>query len=153
MNCEEANDLTSRFVDNELEAGSQDRLFEHLSVCPDCQSFLRAVLQIRKVIEREAVAFPEEIDAQVLGKLNGRKSPPLWKRSWRVPLPVAAAAMLLVAMGVTTSFLLALSGADSPGRPGANTRRNYQTASVVCVLPPLQVTAEDAVNIIEDSVN
>jgi hypothetical protein len=153
MNCEEANELTNRFIDNELEAGSQDHLFGHLSICPDCRSFLHTMLKIRRVVERDAVAFPREIDAQVLRALSGKESSPLWKRSWRIPVPFAAAAMLVVALGIASTFLFALSGAHSLGGPDANARRGHQTASVVCILPPLQVTAEAEVKNIKDSVN
>jgi anti-sigma factor RsiW len=72
MNCHQAGKLISRLVDGRLDAGTSDRLKEHLRVCPSCAQLLSdyqkmkemmAGLQIKEV--EPLPYFEERVKARI----------------------------------------------------------------------------------------
>ncbi len=48
MNHTHYQQLTSQFIDRELEAGRERELFVHLGECPECREFLKASLTLQR---------------------------------------------------------------------------------------------------------
>ncbi len=155
MKCDDIHELTNLFVDGELEAEGQQELFGHLGECPECRSFLQALLGIREVLHREQVDFPAEIDRVVTEAVKAAKAPlvPVWRRSIRLPVPVAAAAVLLIALIGVLTFSVIVPG--EPVRksnvPNTYVQNDVSDARVIYVLPEIIVTADSSAASSEDS--
>lgn len=106
MTCTEMQANISRLLDNELPDGRQSETFSHLSGCPSCREFFHGSRFVRRHLE-ELPPFPEEIDARVaeaafvqspavLHTRETRYRRSLRNRTIRVPLPAAAAILLML---------------------------------------------------------
>ena len=145
MTCDKINELINLFVDGELDSAGQDEMFAHLSGCSDCRSFLQGLVQIRDIMHREQVAFPEEIDRAVLESMGSHRTPPvasLWRGSINLPLPaVAAAALLVVVIGLWLSGILGDRGQGRQVQASADlAAAGEMTETVIYALPPIEVT-------------
>ncbi len=122
-------ELLSAYVDGEVPSPWRERIAEHLSSCPDCARAVEGYAELGRAMradelpgEREAV---ERVRARLEADLarSGAAAPvagapgpggsPLWRRSVRLPLPLAAAAAVMV---------LALGGAAATIALGAPSR-------------------------------
>jgi hypothetical protein len=101
-------DSLSALLDDELEAGERNQVESHLALCPGCRALLDDLRRLDAAVGAEvAPPVPTGLDRRIRARLGalhdggsmdigriGRTSP--W-RSWRAPLPLAAAASLIVA--------------------------------------------------------
>ena len=87
MTCEDYQLQASLYVDGELAEAGSERLFEHLSTCLDCRSFLRGVLEIRSKIHDDLL---KEQNTESVNQSSGLKM------TFMLPLVVLITAMLLI---------------------------------------------------------
>ncbi len=163
MNCDAFQEYASRFVDGVLDAAGQSALFAHLSSCVECRSFLATSVRTREVMQKDAVSLPEGLDKALFERLAGLhavasagrvRQEPLWRREVRFSFPLAAAAVLIVALAsVLFSLLLLRSSANGPAfesvlRRGAGTN-GRQAVVVIYQLPEEQVITPAPAKIFE----
>ena len=102
MNCEHYRQLISALVDKELNTEERGSLDVHLAECSECAQYAEQIRELdRLTSEWEASAMPPEIEQSVLA--NSKTKPHgwlsrLWSGSYRIPRPVAWAAMLLLVL-------------------------------------------------------
>ena len=147
MNCNEANELISLFIDDALPPTNHDPLFKHLSDCSECRLYLQGMLRIRKIEHREQVAYPSALDAKILamaGLKSSKQSNPIWQRSIRLSFPVAAAAIfLIVLLSVILSNLLFPADRTRTARQDVSYAQQQQDkVTVIYGLPALEVHPE-----------
>lgn len=109
MRCPDRSALQS-FVDGELDSRSADAIRAHLSACPGCRDVVDAVRRRAQTIRRSldeawpGVAAPPPAARAVtpdqqLAAAGAPRS--IWRRHLRIPIPLLAAAGLLIAgMGI-----------------------------------------------------
>lgn len=85
--CEEYQEKISAYIDNELADAETAKLFYHLGECTECRDMLKSMLQLRTALHE--VEFPAEVQPD-------HKS--IWKRTFVISYPVAAALALLMLM-------------------------------------------------------
>jgi anti-sigma factor RsiW len=116
MTCEAYEEQISALIDHELADGESMTLFEHLSTCQACRHSLQSVLDLRSDLgEQSTPIAPKELDEKVLqgeprSRLYAGDRSPMrlmaWKRRISMPVPVAAAIMVvLIASSVALSSL------------------------------------------------
>jgi hypothetical protein len=163
MNCETFQENASRFMDGLLDASGQAALFAHLSSCADCRSFLASSVRTREVIRKDTVALPEGLDEELFEQLSGGRvfrlashgtPEPFWRREIRFSYPLAAAAVLVVALAsVLFSLLLFRSGGAGPTFESVFRRdegtQGRQTVVVIYQLPEEQVVTTAPADIFE----
>lgn len=130
--------LISAFVDDEVPSPWKERLAAHVAACPACEKRVRGYAGLRQVLVALPAGGAGEDEAAILARIENRlgarlgqrleapsslpkaetpvraaKTSPLWHRSLRLPLPLAAAAAALMV------FLagLAAAGYIRPIRP------------------------------------
>ena len=120
MKCDEMQLNISMYVDDALEAHSQEKMFAHLATCRECRMFLRRTLDLRAAFA--AFPWPEvplSLDRRVMAKhlkrgksLKGatEKIRMLWSHRLSVPLPSDA----LVALALITVTVLSISLLQRP---------------------------------------
>lgn len=59
MTCDEYQEQVSQYIDRELADDESQALFEHLSTCSECRSFLRSTLELRSKIHDEMLVEAE----------------------------------------------------------------------------------------------
>jgi hypothetical protein len=129
MSCTYYREQVSLFVDNELDAGSQTKLFDHLAGCMECHLFLDSIMQFKSMKHRDTTIFPTEIDSSIFEEIKtrnyfyklGRKGlqvkVPFWKRRVALSLPALTAMIVAVAIGISTLFVNILSVGGQPTLP------------------------------------
>jgi predicted anti-sigma-YlaC factor YlaD len=144
MNCDEANELINLFVDGELPTPNHDPLFKHLSDCSECRLFFKGILRLREIEQKEQIAYPAELDNSIfstIGISTKLNNAPIWRRSFRLSFPLAAAALIVVVLlGAILGNLL------FPGNRSRAAKQNvgyaYQETDKLKVLdslPPVRV--------------
>jgi hypothetical protein len=112
----------------ELSGGEADRTRSHLETCPRCQAALREIDSEKARLEKD-VPF-ERFSAGVAEKLAETRAP---RRAWRKLLPLAAAAALLVGIGIGRT------GRDDEGvrtKGGASARLFQQIGKDIVTIGP-----------------
>ena len=131
------------FIDDELRAADHDSLFKHLSECADCRLYLQWMLRLREIEHREQVAYPADLDDKILavaGISVSRQIQPLWRRSVRLSIPVAAAAVfLIVLLSVVLSNLLFPTDRSRTADQDVSYAQQMERVTVLYALPPLVV--------------
>jgi predicted anti-sigma-YlaC factor YlaD len=143
MSCHHYEEQISCLLDDELAIEQHAELFGHLVECPECRSFLSAMLNYRGAIRRDEIPFPIELDCTIL-KPHSRLALEKIAAWWRRPiahsrLAVAAAALLVVA---GTAVVTRMS------RPAPAAR--FQ---VLYALPAIEIYADDSGTMNADSLN
>ena len=98
-------ELLSLFIDGELGPEESRRVERHLQDCPTCRQYLQQQGELAQQLRREVSLARQAVDFQrleqhIVGKTGGR--PALghhmrqWLLSWRLMLPVAATAVLIL---------------------------------------------------------
>jgi len=115
MKCDESEMNISMYVDDALDAHTQESMFAHLATCADCRSFMRRMLDLRaRLAALPAPEVPQSLDRRVLhmkpkrgrGSL-GERARMLWSHRLSVPLPsVALAAIALITVTIISISLL-----------------------------------------------
>ena len=67
MNCEQGQEYISHFMDGELDPANEGSMFQHLSTCRNCQTFLKDNLTLRGSLSAiRPVTVPTSLDQHVL---------------------------------------------------------------------------------------
>lgn len=67
MNCKQAYDLLSDFIDKELPVEIYNKIEVHLSACPHCCTFLNILKMTIKLSSRQRfVTIPEEVHCRLM---------------------------------------------------------------------------------------
>ncbi len=104
MRCQQIQELLSAYLDGEVEPSQQSQIKVHLETCPACrgqwEDLVASVALLRGLPEVSPPAFFRE---QLRLKLESRSFSAPRRRSWfGWPRFIAAAAVLMVALSVTT---------------------------------------------------
>ncbi|MEK9139243.1 MAG: zf-HC2 domain-containing protein, partial [Bacteroidota bacterium] len=109
MTCEGYQEQVSQLIDNELGERESPALFGHLSMCAECRGFLHTTFRLRSGLQEHGpLLAPTHLDEKVLGpaivkkgRVPDRLVTPsiLWKRRVSLPIPVAAAVIVLLMLG------------------------------------------------------
>lgn len=133
MNCDEARDRLLRCDLSELtdqEGAFRERadseLARHLSACGDCRRLLRLFVSAETSLsdaldEAEPTTGPREAADRALATDGAPTS--RWRRVW---IPLAAAALLLLALWLPQLRDGPVERSASPGRPGADLATDFR---------------------------
>jgi len=122
--CEEFQELVSAYVDGELGDGETAEMFFHLGSCRECRTFMTSVMQLQSFLH---VNEPPAAHTAPASK------PPIWKRTFGISFPAAAAVVLTILTGT----LFIVHEANSPSSSDM-TRTEYV---YVTSLPEVDVVA------------
>ncbi len=109
MNCEHCRQLISALVDKELTEGERGSLDEHLAQCSECAQYSEQIRELERLTsEWESSAMPRDIEQAILDR--AKQKPHGWLGrvgggSYRIPRPVAWAAVLLLALLSVNSLI------------------------------------------------
>ena len=109
MNCEQIRQLISALVDQELNERERVTLDEHLAECSECAQYSEQIRELKRLTtEWEASQMPPEIERSILER--AKQKPPGWLGrlggdSYRIPRPVAWAAVLLLVLLSVNSMI------------------------------------------------
>jgi len=104
--CGRVPDL-QRYLDGELQAGSQSSLFSHMADCGECRSMMESVLVFRRMIRQEFISLPPAADDVFFSRLAELKQredqicrsedrSPLWNLRKSISLRTAVLAAVVV---------------------------------------------------------
>jgi Putative zinc-finger len=110
MTCHEARELLSALVDDALGAAERDALDAHLAACADCR---RELQRVRDTVALLRAVEPARAPVGFVDRVLEATRPAPWPRRllrelflpWPVKLPVEAAAVVLVTVGVVYLYL------------------------------------------------
>lgn len=154
-------ELLSAYVDGEVPSPWRERIAEHLASCPDCAATVEsytalgtalrddvlpgeeeALERIRSRLDEklagiEAAAYGHKAVSSIEPSVKKTEKDAFWKRSIRLPLPIAAAAVLVVVAlgGITTGLAL-----------GARRTEPKYVANQPTVISPTVLTSAPAVS-------
>jgi anti-sigma factor RsiW len=143
--CPDA-ELLSAYFDNEVPSPWSEKLARHIDACPQCQAKLAEYRALTQAIApRASLPGQDAAKAALLAELGDINVPKRalggwWKHPLQVPLPLAVAALLAVAV-VPTVSVLAFSG------------RRPTPAVADASMSPVQVQAQGAPVSTQDMVN
>ncbi|MGA9364482.1 MAG: zf-HC2 domain-containing protein [Bacteroidota bacterium] len=141
MNCNRYKEQVSLFMDNELGAGEQTQLFDHLANCLDCHLFLDSIMKFKSMKHEEEIAFPDEIDQNLfeeikhreyvyrLGKHGLEVRAPFWQRRVALSLPTLTAITAAIVILVSTLFVNVLSLGEQPKTPPTQTTQDLKKSN------------------------
>jgi len=92
--CDEIQEVISAYVDGESNSAETSAMFFHLGECPECRAFMKSVLQLQSALQDNRQFVRSEMDPAAAR---------LWKRTFAVSYPVAAAVALALFL---SSFLI-----------------------------------------------
>ncbi len=135
MTCEQLEELLPLYVDGDASEDEERQIEDHLDRCPDCVATLNylrradALVAAWPVVPREMQPRLAQIDAQVLPRIQRRRSrsSPLRLIGAATPIGRGAVALVLTAALVATASILPGLRFDS-GAPGEN--RAVQEAQI-----------------------
>jgi hypothetical protein len=139
MNCHEAREQFSALIDEALDADERAALEAHLATCADCR---RELQRFRDTVSLMRAAAPARAPAGFVDRVLEAASPRPWPQRllhglflpWPVKLPMEAAALVLVAVGVALVYRgspeLQQSARQEPAAP-TTTQAPRDTASEV----------------------
>jgi anti-sigma factor RsiW len=117
MKCEEARENLAAYLDGEIEGASRRAMDDHLAVCPACAAERRAQAAAWRLLDLSGPpAAPAGLEDRILARARAGGGGG-GGRILRFPVPVAAAAAILLAAGGAVLFLKGGPGADAPGEP------------------------------------
>jgi len=70
--CKILEDLIPLYISGDLDAAEADRVREHLSTCPSCQSFYHDLQKITKLLHAEPIEMDPAYGAELVVALNDR---------------------------------------------------------------------------------
>jgi hypothetical protein len=127
-NCKRYREMVSLFIDTELEQENEHAMLRHLAGCEECQSYLDVMMKFKVVKQHDQVEYPSELDSSIFEELKIRKNVyalgkidpqpvhlPLWKRRIAVSMPLAAAFVFAVLLGLG-SIIYSIEGPAGPVR-------------------------------------
>jgi anti-sigma factor RsiW len=151
-------ELLSAYVDGEVPSPWRERIAEHLSGCPDCAAVVESYAALGRALRADALPGESEALERIRARLDDRLAEledpsarpdqaarvsakrEFWKRSIQLPLPIAAAAALLVvALGGTTAGLAL--GAARSGSTRVADRPAFVSPNVLSAAPSISSPA------------
>lgn len=136
INCQEAEDLFSRFLDKRLDASETSAIKQHLSLCPKCRQNLELMQDALKLFQKAEGAeqtAPVGLLARVLGRINAdrpRSLSELFARIIRPTWPVlAVAAVVMLAFYIPRITRTSTPGVKPEGSINALNVIELQSAS------------------------
>lgn len=128
--CEARREQLGRLLDGETAAVAGADLFRHLGGCGGCRSFLDTLLLLRQAAGRERAGAAAVADAIAPPRVRPRRT----AAAWRLPVPAAVAAALVLLVGGAL-----LGAAWTSGAAGARGAGGRPAVVVVCSLPEVVV--------------
>ena len=109
MTCHDAREQLSALIDDVLDAEERSAVEAHLATCPECR---RELQRLRSTVALLRAVEPARAPAGFVDRVLAAARPEPWPRRlfralllpWPVKLPVEAAAIVLVAVGVVYVF-------------------------------------------------
>lgn len=117
MQCPEAQEYLSAWLDGEVREELRPALAAHLGECPACQAELKALERLEAALAGLTVPVPQGLGAGVRRRLSRPRSP------WRQSLALAACLVLGIFLGG------ALTGSFYPA-PAPRNGNGYEVASL-----------------------
>lgn len=130
MLCEEFNDRFADLLERDVDEATRAALESHALACADCGSLLADVRKLRIDASNLPELAPsrdlwegiaQRIDAPVIPLRTGDVERSRRVAAWRRWVPMAAAAVLLIAVTSTSTYYLTMRHADSLGARAAAT--------------------------------
>jgi predicted anti-sigma-YlaC factor YlaD len=141
MNCEQYQLNVSKLIDNELNEADSAGLFTHMGSCAACREFFRTLVRVQSMMDTLHVPEP-------IGLVNSFQTPghPIAKtapimhlyrkvRETRIPVSVAAAAVIVAMAGTVALSSLFVHPAPPPGEGTERIVYSYLLPTVY-VQPP-----------------
>lgn len=105
MNCDNAQELLSAFLDNEV-SGYIGQALSHLYGCENCQAFFVSAARVRSLAKEDALPFPQGIDERVPSAAARKRKSSLLRYRFRLPAyAVSAAAVMLMVLSFMFGYL------------------------------------------------
>jgi len=73
MKCEEIQEMISQFNDGSLETEIEAFIFTHMSVCPECRTFLKSINTLSFIAKTEDFCFSTELDERIISRTDKRE--------------------------------------------------------------------------------
>jgi len=93
--------ILSVYIDEELPSPWKEKLEHHLTECSACRERVESFLHFRELLKKDTTIKQEVIKEKVWQKLASRQGirhhKRIWQRRLSIPLPAAAAAVLIIA--------------------------------------------------------
>ena len=74
MTCRELAEFLGDYVAGELPAGTKERFEHHLSICPNCQTYLthyrRTIALGRRAFEDDAASVPDDVPEELVNAIR-----------------------------------------------------------------------------------
>lgn len=68
----------SLYIDDELDSSQRSKVKEHIQVCENCQSDLKALLEIKEQLSNlEEITLPENFHNELMNKITPKKDKPI----------------------------------------------------------------------------
>jgi anti-sigma factor RsiW len=135
-------ELLSAYFDGEIPEPWKGRMEAHIGACPDCKRALDGFSGLRRGFAADlSSAKLEESGARVLGRLDSelpraarrRSREGWWTKSVRLPLPLAAAAVLAIAAVPALTVVASLGKPRGPSLAAATAAPASQVAQATVV--------------------
>lgn len=104
--CEQYQEDVSAYVDGELGDKEMSELFFHLGTCGKCRTFMTSVIRLGSFLQSNEPARRRVKTTMPAEQSQGRaQRHPIWKRTFDVSYPVAAAAAALMLISGSLFFI------------------------------------------------
>jgi len=153
-NCSEIKELLSPYLDGELPEAQHRVVAEHLAACRDCARELDEFAQIDRIAAAATPGATEDEWAGVWNTIQAAGLPRPRARRWLRPaMSFAAAAVLLIALGVATILHTSNSAAAGPAwtvesceskSPDVSVLVSYDAEADVVVIQALMLAEDGA---------
>lgn len=97
-NCALMQEMISRMLDEELSAGEQAALAEHLAICPECRALYQAFAAVSGTLRNDLAEPPESLRENVMAEIRRERIRKRNLRPWRAVLSAAALAALVLGL-------------------------------------------------------
>ncbi len=139
MNCKEARNLISPYMDSELPDNAAEELLIHMQDCASCRQVYQEILDISKlcrsagkIISPAPAGFKDAVMQRIAAE-SGRGSSVLmagWARRWKQGVASVAAVMLLAFASYTFALPPLIQIAEHESTPPVNNGDNHAAAEI-----------------------
>lgn len=155
MNCEKVDELLNEFHDGATSAPLQSQIERHIGGCPSCAAALNRLQDLRSLLQKDIAPLPSSsLEQKLMRAFLERHAPPKTKApAWRyrlfagsvsIPKPIFAAALMAIALALTTANLLGRRAAVTTAVDTAST-----APSSASLQSPLPAEAFERTKIVE----